>query len=47
MLNTYAEIAIAAQRAMTDPSSDTESTLGRIGDLLAVVDVQSQTLDAR
>jgi hypothetical protein len=35
-----------AQRAMTDPSSDTESTLGRVGDLLAVVYVQSQTLDA-
>jgi hypothetical protein len=46
MLNTYAEVAITAQRAMTDPSSDTESTLARVGDLLAVVDVQSQTLDA-
>ncbi len=46
MLNTYAEVAITAQRAITDPSADSEATIGRIGDLLAVVGDQSQTLDA-
>jgi hypothetical protein len=46
MLNTYAAVAITAQRAITNPSSDSDAAFGRIGDLLAVVDVQSQTLDA-
>jgi len=46
MLNTYAEVALTAQRAITDPSADSEATIDRLGDLLAVVDDQSRTLDA-
>ena len=47
MLNTYAEVARTAQRAITDPSADTDAVIGRLGHLLAVIDFQSQTLDAR
>ena len=47
MLNTYAEVALTAQRAITDPSADTEAVMGRLGHLLAVIDFQSQALDAR
>ena len=46
MLNTCAEVALTAQR-MIDPSADSEEIIGRLGDLLAVIDYQSQTLDAR
>ena len=47
MLNTYAEVALTAQRAIADPSADTEAVIGRLSHLLAVIDFQSQTLDAR
>ena len=46
MLNTCAEIALTAQRAIFDPSADKEAIVGRLGDLLAVIDCQSQTLGA-
>jgi hypothetical protein len=45
MLNTCAEVARTAQRAIIDPSADTEGVVGRLGDLLAIIDFQSQTLD--
>jgi hypothetical protein len=45
MLNTCAEVAHTAQRAITDPSADTEAVVGRLGDLLAIIDFHSQTLD--
>ena len=45
MLNTYAEVALTAQRAIFDPSADTEAIIGRLGDLLAVIDLHSQTLE--
>ena len=46
MLNTCAELALTAQRVITDPSADTRATIGHLGDLLAVIDYQSQKLDA-
>ena len=46
MLNTCAEVAHSAQRAITDPDVDAEAVLDRIGTLIAVIDVHSQTLDA-
>ena len=39
MLNTCAEVALTAQRAIFDPSADTEAIIGRLGDLLAVIDL--------
>ena len=44
MLNTCAEVAFAAQQAITDDSADIEAITGRLRDLLAVVDFPSQTL---
>jgi hypothetical protein len=46
MLKTCAEIALTAQRAVIDPSSDTEAVMGRLGHLLAVIDFHSEMLDA-
>lgn len=46
MLTTCMEVAITAQRALTDSRVDTESAMGRLGLLLAVIDFHSQTLDA-
>jgi hypothetical protein len=46
MLNTCAEIALTAQRAVLDPGSDTEAVMGRLAHLLAVIDLHSQMLDA-
>jgi hypothetical protein len=45
MLNTCAEVALTAQRAITDPSADTEAIIGRLGDLLEIIDFHSQTLE--
>ena len=45
MLSTCAEVALTAQRAITDPSSDAEAVIGRLGDLLAIIDFHSQILD--
>ena len=42
MLNRCAEVALTAQQAITDPSSDIAAIIGRLGDLLAVIDFQSQ-----
>jgi len=44
MLNTCAEVALTARRVINDPSTDIEATIGRLGDLLAVIDFQSRTL---
>jgi hypothetical protein len=46
MLNTCAEVATTAERAVSDPETDTEAAMGRLGNLLAVIDFHSQTLDA-
>ncbi len=46
MLNTCAEVALTAQRAVTDPSADSEAIIDRLGDLLAVSNLQSQTVAA-
>jgi hypothetical protein len=46
MLTTCMEVAITAQRAITDPRADTEAAMGRLGLLLAVIDFHSQTLNA-
>ena len=45
MLNTCAEVALTAQRAIADPSADTEATLRRLGDLVRIIDFQSSALD--
>jgi hypothetical protein len=46
MLHTCAEVALTAQRTITDPAADTEAVIDRLGDLLAIIDFHSQTLDA-
>jgi len=46
MLTTCMEVAITAQRALTDSQVDTQAAMARLGLLLAVVDFHSQTLDA-
>ena len=45
MLNTCAEAALTAQRAITDPSSDTKAVIRRLGDLLRIIDLESRALD--
>jgi hypothetical protein len=45
MLNTCAEAALTAQRVVTDPVADTEAVIRRLGDLLRIIDFQSQALD--
>ncbi len=46
MLKTCGEIARTAQRAVMDPSSDTEAVMGRLGHLLEVIDFHAEMLDA-
>ncbi len=46
MLKTCGEIALTAQRAVIDPSTDTEAVMGRLGHLLAVIDFHAEMLDA-
>lgn len=46
MLNTCTEVALTAQRAISGPFADVEAALGRLTDLLAVIDFHSETLDA-
>lgn len=46
MLHTCTEVALTAQRAITDPVADVEAVIGRLGDLLTIIDFHSQTLDA-
>jgi len=46
MLRTCAEVALTAQRAITDPAAETDAVIGRLGDLLAIIDFHWQTLDA-
>jgi hypothetical protein len=45
MLSTCAEVALTAQQAITDPGADVAAVVGRLGDLLAIIDFTSQTLD--
>ncbi len=46
MLNTCTELALTAQRAIAGPYADLEAAVGRLGDLLAIIDFHSQTLGA-
>ena len=45
MQSTCAEIALTAQRAVIDPSGDTEAVTSRLGHLLSVIDFHLQMLD--
>jgi hypothetical protein len=45
MLHICTEVALTAQSAITDSSSDTQAVMGRLGNLLAIIDFHSQTLD--
>lgn len=45
LLSTATEVALTAQRAITGPFADVEAVMGRLCDLLAVVDFHSRTLD--
>jgi hypothetical protein len=45
MLNTYADIALAAQHAVTDPTANTKAVMGRLRYLLTVFDFDSETLN--
>ena len=46
ILTTCTEVALAAQRAVTGPYAGTESVMGRLRELLTVIDFHSETLDA-
>ena len=46
MLDTCVEVALTAQRAVTGPYADSDAVKARLGNLLAVIDFHSQTLDA-
>jgi len=45
MLNTCAEVALTAKLVVTDSSADTAAAIDRLSDLLAIIDIYSQTLD--
>jgi hypothetical protein len=45
MLNTCVEAALTAQRAVDEFSATTELVMGSLGNLLAVIDIYSQTLE--
>jgi hypothetical protein len=45
MLNTSDEVAVTARRVVTDPAADIETTMGRIGYLLAEIEIDSQLLN--
>ncbi len=45
MLSACAEVALSAQRAATDPVGEIHKTMGRVGDLLALIDFHLRTLD--
>ncbi len=45
ILNTYAELALFAQRSATDPSANLKLVRSHLRDLLAVIVFHSQTLD--
>ncbi|HEY2429790.1 MAG TPA: hypothetical protein VGI06_12720 [Acidimicrobiales bacterium] len=46
MLSTCAEVALTAERALTDSTADIEAVFGRLGDLLAIIDFHTETLSA-
>jgi hypothetical protein len=46
MLSTCAEVAVTAERALSNPTADIEAVFGRLGDLLAIIDFHSETLHA-
>jgi hypothetical protein len=46
MLNSCAEVAQTARRAIVHPSGDPEAVLERLGHLLAIVDFRPQSLCA-
>jgi hypothetical protein len=45
MLNTCAETALTAQRAITDSLADTNAVHRRLGYLLRIIDLQCRALD--
>ena len=47
MLNTCAEVALTAQRAVTDPTANTKAVMDRLRYLLTIFDFESDGLDAR
>lgn len=46
MLNTSADVALTAGRALVHPSGDIEQAFGRLAQLLAIIDFHSWTLGA-
>ena len=46
MLNTCTELALTTQRAIAGPYADLEAVIGRLWDLLAIIDFHTQALDA-
>jgi hypothetical protein len=45
MLSTCTEVALTAQRAIAGPYAGLDAVIGRLEDLLAMIDFHSQTLD--
>jgi hypothetical protein len=46
MLNTCAEVAFTAQRAVTDPAANTKAVMDRLRYLLTIFDFESDSLGA-
>jgi len=46
MLSTCVEVALTAQRAITDPYADTDAIMRRLSDLLVTIDFHAQTFDS-
>jgi len=45
MLSACAEVALSAQRAATEPFGETDEAMGRVGDLLALIDFHLRALN--
>jgi hypothetical protein len=45
MLNSCSDVALTVQRAITHPSGDIETVSGRVGNLLAIIEIHSHALD--
>ena len=46
ILTTCTEVSLAARRTLIGPYAGTESVMGRLRELLTVIDFHSETLDA-
>lgn len=45
LLNTSSEVVFTARRAATDPEADIETAMGRLGDLLGLIETNSHLMN--